>query len=64
MLLKYSLDGLTSSLRFSSAVVLLGFVAQIEASLEVIRQSQQLLTGSEERLEMPAGDKVSMALPA
>jgi len=60
MLLKYSLDGLTSSLTFSCAIVLLGFVAQIEASLEVIR----LLTGSEESLEMSAGDKASIALAA
>ncbi len=60
MLLKYSLDGLTSSLTFSCAIVLLGFVAQIEASLEVIR----LLTGSEEPLEMPAGDEASIALAA
>jgi hypothetical protein len=45
MLMKYALEGLTSSLTFSCGPVLLGFVVQIESSLEMIRQSQQLLTG-------------------
>jgi hypothetical protein len=62
MLLKYSLDGLTSSLTFSSALVLLVFVVHIEASLEMIQQSQQLLTGFEER--MPAGGEAPIALAA
>ena len=63
MLLKYSLDGPASLLRFSGAVALLGFVAQVEASLEIIRQSQQFLSGFENLFEMPARAN-AMALAA
>jgi len=64
MLMKYALDGLTSSLTFSCVLVLLGFVIQIESSLEMIRQSQQLLTGVEEPPGMPAGGEAPTALAA
>ena len=64
MLMKYAFDGLTSSLTFSFGLVLLGFVVQIESSLEMIRQSQQLLTGVEEPLELPAGGEALTALAA
>ena len=64
MLMKYALDGLTSSLTFSCGLVLLGFVVQIESGLEMIRQSQQLLTGVEEPLGMPAGGEAPTALAA
>ena len=64
MLMKYALDGLTSSLTCSCGLVLLGFVIQIESSLEMIRQSQQLLTGVEEPPGMPAGGEAPTALAA
>jgi hypothetical protein len=64
MLMKYAFDGLTSSLTFSCGLVLLGFVVQIESSLEIIRQSQQLLTGGEELLGMAAGGEAPTALAA